>query len=145
MVEWTRSFPERMSVAILAQAISCSNVHGVFPVHERFWFALSKGPQTNFLCLQLSHPLSWLPIARVKMQCTLPCPDRRRYLRMLVLLMVLATTSMEWPAVQLMNSSGRFENYCYHSYHLHGVLRVSKTTSRPSPTLWSFSHPELPQ
>ena len=26
------------SVAILAQAISCSNVLGVFPFHERFWF-----------------------------------------------------------------------------------------------------------
>ena len=30
----------RKAVAILVQAISCSNVHGVFPVHERFWFCL---------------------------------------------------------------------------------------------------------
>ena len=64
------------SVANLAQAISCSNVHGDFPVHE------------------CSHPFSWLPIARVKMQCTLPCPGRRLHLRMVVLRMVLAMTSM---------------------------------------------------
>ena len=42
------------SVAILAQAISCSNVHGVFPVHERFCFCLVQVSTTQlslFLCI----------------------------------------------------------------------------------------------
>ena len=37
------------SVAILAQAISCSNVHGVLPVHERVWFCLVQ-VSTNQFC-----------------------------------------------------------------------------------------------
>ena len=36
------------SVAILAQAISCSNVHGVFPVHERFWFCFVQVSTNQF-------------------------------------------------------------------------------------------------
>ena len=36
------------SLAILAQAISCSNVRGVFPVHERFWFCLVQASTTQF-------------------------------------------------------------------------------------------------
>ena len=36
------------SAAILAQAIWCSNVHGVFPVHERFWFCLVQVATTQF-------------------------------------------------------------------------------------------------
>ena len=36
------------SVAILAQAVSCSNVRGVVPVHELFWFVLSKCLQPCF-------------------------------------------------------------------------------------------------
>ena len=51
------------------------------------------------------HPLSfwWLPVVQVTMHCTLPCPGRRLYLRMLVLLMVLVTTSMEWaPAPEVL-------------------------------------------
>ena len=36
------------SVAILAQAISCSNVRCVFPVHERFWFCLVQVGTTQF-------------------------------------------------------------------------------------------------
>ena len=47
------------------------------------------------------------------MQCALHCLARRRYPRMLLLLMVLATISMEWPAVPVMNSSRRFESYYY--------------------------------
>ena len=39
-----------VSVAILAQAISCSNVRGVFPVHERFWFCLVQVSTTQFCC-----------------------------------------------------------------------------------------------
>ena len=44
------------SVAILAQAISCSNVHGVFHVHEPSGFVLSKCLQSSFV---VSHPYSW--------------------------------------------------------------------------------------
>ena len=31
-----------------SRAISCSNVHGVFPVHERFWFCLVQVSTTQF-------------------------------------------------------------------------------------------------
>ena len=34
----------KKTVAILAQAIFCLNVHGVFPVHELFWFCLAHNP-----------------------------------------------------------------------------------------------------
>ena len=40
-------------VAVLAQAISCSNVHGVFPVHERFWFSFVQVSTTQFCCFPL--------------------------------------------------------------------------------------------
>ena len=40
-----------VSVA-LAQAISCSNVRGVFPVHERFWFCLVQVSTTKFCNFQ---------------------------------------------------------------------------------------------
>ena len=33
-----------------SRAISCSNVHGVFPVHERFWFCLVQVSTTQFCC-----------------------------------------------------------------------------------------------
>ena len=36
------------SVAIRAQAISCSNVRGVVPVHEMFWFCLVQVSSTAF-------------------------------------------------------------------------------------------------
>ena len=35
-------------MAILAQAISCSNVRGVFPVHELFWFCLVQVSTIQF-------------------------------------------------------------------------------------------------
>ena len=35
-------------MAISAQAISCSNVRGVFPVHERFWLCLVQVSATKF-------------------------------------------------------------------------------------------------
>ena len=38
------------SVAILAQAISCSNVHDVRPVHELFWFCFVQVSTTEFCC-----------------------------------------------------------------------------------------------
>ena len=40
------------------------------------------------------------PVVQVRMRYTLPCPGRRLYLRMLVHLMVLVTTSMEWAPAQ---------------------------------------------
>ena len=43
----SREFKVR-SVAILAQAISCSNVHSVFSVHERVWFCLVQVSTTQF-------------------------------------------------------------------------------------------------
>ena len=59
-----------LSVAILAQEPFPVRACTVFfPFTSASGFALSKCLQTNFLCLQLSHPFSWLPIARVKMQC----------------------------------------------------------------------------
>ena len=45
-----------MSAAILAQAISCSNVHGVFPFHERFWFSFVQVSTAQFCCF---HLFSW--------------------------------------------------------------------------------------
>ena len=33
-----------------SRAISCSHVHGVFPVHERFWFCLVQVSATQFCC-----------------------------------------------------------------------------------------------
>ena len=33
-----------------SRAISCSNVHGFFPVHERFWFCLVQVSTTQFCC-----------------------------------------------------------------------------------------------
>ena len=44
----SRSTPSIRSVAILAQAISCPNVGGVFPVHELFWFCLVQVSTTQF-------------------------------------------------------------------------------------------------
>ena len=45
-----------VSVAILAQAISCSNVHGVIPVTSFSGFVLSKCLQPSFVVL---HLFSW--------------------------------------------------------------------------------------
>ena len=44
------------SVASLAQAISCSNVRGVVPVHEMFWFCLVQVSSTHSVVSQL---FSW--------------------------------------------------------------------------------------
>ena len=52
------------------------------------------------------------------MQCTLPCPCRRLYLRMLVLLKVLVMTSMDWapaPEIVRMKSSMPFSQNLYTS------------------------------
>ena len=64
--------------------------------------------QPSILCFCASLSFLWLPIARVKMLCALPCPGRHRHPRMLVLLMVLVMTSMEWapaPEILWMKSS----------------------------------------
>ena len=47
------------SVALVAQAISCSTVRGIFPVHELFWFCLVQ-VSTNQL-----RSFSSFPMARV--------------------------------------------------------------------------------
>ena len=56
---WAQSKPNQCttSVAILAQAISCSNVRGVFPVHERFCFCLVQLSTTQF-CSFPSFPMA---------------------------------------------------------------------------------------
>ena len=46
------------SADILAQAISCSNVHGVFPVHELSGFVLSKCQQPSFVVSLFSWHVS---------------------------------------------------------------------------------------
>ena len=55
-------------VAILAQAISCSNVRGAFPVHERFWFCLVQLSTTQFYCFQA------FLMARVSNGTNMPIP-----------------------------------------------------------------------
>ena len=85
------------SVAILAQASSCSNVRAIFLRHKLFWFCLVQVSTTQFRCFPL------VLVARVD--------DA--------------------------SDSKRSEKCCYHSC---GML----PTSRPFPTLWSFSHPGLP-
>ena len=37
-----------------SRAISCSNVHGVFPVHELFWFCLVQVSTTQFCSFSFS-------------------------------------------------------------------------------------------
>ena len=44
------------SVAILAQATSCSNLHGAFPFTGVSGFVLSKCLQPSVV---VSHPFSW--------------------------------------------------------------------------------------
>ena len=90
---------------------------GDFAVHERFWFCLVQ-VSTNFLCLQLALPFSWLPVVQVTMHCTLHCLVRRLEDRMLVLVMVLVTTSMKWapaPEVLWTNNSVPFSLNLYTS------------------------------
>ena len=63
-------------------------------VFHRFPFDLLIQVSATKLSLFLCIPsFRWLPIARLKMQCTLPClVHRRRYLQLLVLLTVLLLT-----------------------------------------------------
>ena len=61
-------------------------------------FHRSKFLQLSFPCFCVSHPFSWLTIARW-MQYTLPCLVRRRhYLQMLVFLTFLLLTLREQSA-----------------------------------------------
>ena len=46
--EYSDLEPAYFSVVILAQAISCSNVRGFFPVHELFWLCLVQVSTTQF-------------------------------------------------------------------------------------------------
>ena len=49
-IEHEKRFPGEQSVAILAQAISCSNVRMIFLRHELFWFCLVQVSTTQFCC-----------------------------------------------------------------------------------------------
>ena len=60
---------------------------------------------TQLFLFCVFHPSSWLPVSRVRMQCTLPCLDRRRYLQILVLLAVLAMISTEWAITHMTHNS----------------------------------------
>ena len=114
------------SVAILAQATSSSNLHGVFPVHEPFWFCLVQVSTTQFcsFSLVLMGPMC------LSLQCLVP-----------LRIMVLAMISTEWVTAQSMHSSKSSEIFCYHSRMDSQILT---TTSRPSVKPWVWSPPELP-
>ena len=122
---------------MLAQVISCSNVRMIFLRHELFWFCLVQVFTTQSCCFP---PVLMARIDDASDRPVPPSPEQ------------LSPSNLDSPngsgpdldamaAAQLMSSSKRFENYCYHS---HGALRITKATSRPSPTLWSFVHPGLP-
>ena len=51
------------SVAILVQAISCSNMRGVFPVHELFWFCLVQVSTSQFN--ECDVRLQWLRLGKI--------------------------------------------------------------------------------
>ena len=85
-----------LAQAILAQAISCSNVRMIFLRHELFWFCLVQVSTTQFCWC----PLAFITRARLMMQSTQMCPIRhyKTFLQSAVLLMVLfptSTSSME--------------------------------------------------
>ena len=60
-------FLQSSSVAILAQAISCSDVRGVSPVHKRFWFCLVQVSTTQFCGCPLvgAHIVAFSVVLRV--------------------------------------------------------------------------------
>ena len=67
------------------------------------------------------------------MQCTLPCPGRRLYLRMLVLLMVLVMTSMECapsPEILRMKSSMPFSQSLYFETQIAQIPALTTWMSR---------------
>ena len=82
------------SVATLARSISCSNVHGVFPVHERFWFCLVQVSLTQFGCFPLVLMARASDGTDVPVSPLLP-------LRMWVVLTALFLTSKEQDTVQV--------------------------------------------
>ena len=123
------------SVAILAQAISCSNVHGAFLVHESFWFCLVQMSTTQFCSFS---PVFMANVDDGPICLSLLCLV---LLRILVLLMVLALISKEWVTAQSMHSSKTSEIFCYHSRVDSQILT---TKSRPSVKPWVWSPPELP-
>ena len=77
------------SVAIWAQAVSCSNVRGVFPVHELFWCCLVQVPATQFRSF---HLFPWHVLV---MEQTCGCLLYQPLLRITVLLTVLFLTLRE--------------------------------------------------
>ena len=119
------------SVAILVHAIP---FRGVFPVHELFWFFLSKCLQLNFV---VSHLFSWKILMMGPMRLFLLCLVP---LLFMVLLMVVALIPTEWVTAQSMHSSESSEICCYHSRVDSQILT---TTSRPSVKPWELTPPEL--
>ena len=107
-----------------SRAISCSNVRGVFPGHERFWFCLVQKSTTQFC----SFPaFSWHVWATEQMCRYL---QRQLLLLILVLPIVLAPTSVVFLVSQMMRSSTP-------SFQ---CLRNSKSRSRKS-LLWRIGCP----
>ena len=85
----TTSYLLDSSVAIWAQAISCSNVRGVFAVHERFWFCLVQVSTTQ-IC---SFPsFSWQVLMMGPMCLSLLCLVLLRIILFLCIPFVLMAT-----------------------------------------------------
>ena len=115
-----------------AQAISCSNVRGVFPVHEHFWFYLVQVSTTQFC--------SFPPVLMVDDGSEVPVSPKP------------GTSSNHGSPhgssprrngcpLNLMDSSKSSEICCHHSGE---DSQISTTTSGPSVKPWGLSPPELP-
>ena len=120
------------SVAILAQAISCSNVHGVFPFTSFSGFVLSKCLQLSFV---VSHLFSW-HVRAMEQMCQYLC--YQPLLRISVLLMVLFLTlkGQDTAPVRWRRKSTKCS---YKSQSCHHPCRVnpdSKIASRRFPRQW---------
>ena len=106
--------------------------------HVFQWFPFDLLIQVSANQLSLFSCISFVLMAvQVKMQCALHCPARRLYLRMLVLLMVLVTTSMVWaPALEVQ----RTKNSMPFSQNLYTLKRRSLNflLSRHGCPVWTY-------
>ena len=65
------------------------------------------------------------------MQCALPCPGRHRYPRMLVLLMVLVMTSMEWaPAPEILSMDALLSKFVHFETQIAQIPALTAWMSR---------------